>query len=138
MNKAQIFTNQMNFAVQAYKTCKETTMSHTKTPYYTNGCYGIYAKHTKEELDNMERRTNGEFIPLLEKMIARVVSDCSISVEEKIANIEFIVKACNNHDALIEMLKLTMANYSSFKRKYGIVTDGVNENKAKQVLEDAK
>ncbi len=77
---------------------------HTPTPYYINGCYGIYAKHTTKNRWIMWNvgQTVSSYHP--EKLIARIMDINGGSVDEKVANAEFFIRACNNHDALVEAL----------------------------------
>lgn len=66
-------------------------MKHTPTPWELNinSRYPIYSQHTREDV----------------RHICSIVQNETTTAEEKDANLEFIVRACNAHDELVAALK---------------------------------
>lgn len=55
---------------------------------------------------------------------AVVDTDCrEIGIAERLANAEFIVKACNSHDALVEALKnlQTLMEYNEYTQAFTLI-----------------
>lgn len=73
-------------------------MSHTPTPWFINGPW-----HIQSQTDIEGYRANGEPIPALPKIIAKLTP-----IVEREANAAFIVRACNAHEELVKALRYAL------------------------------